>query len=108
MRKMSLVSVALVALLQAGAWGQTPAGADRFDILLRNGTVIDGTGAAPFRADLAIAGRHIARIGALKRYTAAVDIDVTGLYVATGFINLHSHASPAALATAENMLTQGV
>ena len=37
-----------------------------------------------------------------------MEIDVAGLYVAPGFINIHSHASPAALATAENMLTQGV
>ena len=37
-----------------------------------------------------------------------MEIDVAGLYVAPGFINIHSHASPTALATAENMLTQGV
>ena len=50
----------------------------------------------------------MARIGNLSNETALVEIDVTGLYVAPGFINIHSHASPAALATAENMLTQGV
>jgi N-acyl-D-aspartate/D-glutamate deacylase len=39
---------------------------------------------------------------------ALTAIDATGLYVTPGFINLHSHAAPAALSTAENMLTQGV
>jgi N-acyl-D-aspartate/D-glutamate deacylase len=98
----------ILLLLQAGTGGQAPASADRFDAILRNGSIIDGTGGPPFRADIAIVGGHIARVGDLSRVTAAVDLDVAGLYVAPGFINLHSHASPAALPTAENMLTQGV
>jgi N-acyl-D-aspartate/D-glutamate deacylase len=80
----------------------------RFDLLIRGGTVIDGTGAAPFRADVGVVGKHIARVGDLSRASAGTVIDAMGLYVTPGFINLHSHASPAALATAENMLTQGV
>jgi N-acyl-D-amino-acid deacylase len=98
----------VLLLLQAGAWGQSVERGDRPDIILKNGTVIDGTGSAPYRADVAIAAGRIAMIGDLSRMTAASEIDVTNLYVTPGFINLHSHASPAALATAENMLTQGV
>ena len=78
------------------------------DVILRGGTVIDGTGAPPFVADVAISGTHIARVGDLSRTTGRVELDVTGLYVTPGFINLHSHASIGALGTAVNMLTQGV
>lgn len=80
----------------------------RFDIVLRNGTILDGSGSLPYRADVAIANGRIARIGKLPLDSAAQDIDVTGLYVAPGFINIHSHASPLALPRAANMLTQGV
>lgn len=80
----------------------------RFDIVLRNGTILDGSGLLPYRADVAIANGRVARIGKLPRDVAARDIDVTGLYVAPGFINIHSHLVPAALPRAENMLTQGV
>lgn len=79
-----------------------------YDLVLRGGTIIDGTGGPPFRGDVAIAGAHIARIGALDGTAAVREIDVAGLHVAPGFLNLHSHADPAALATAVNMLTQGV
>ncbi|MBL8219092.1 MAG: hypothetical protein JNL62_07675, partial [Bryobacterales bacterium] len=82
--------------------------AQPFDVLLRNGTVIDGTGAKPYRADVAIRNGFIHRIGDLSRERASIELDVTGLVVAPGFINLHSHVSPAGVATAVNMLTQGV
>jgi N-acyl-D-amino-acid deacylase len=79
-----------------------------FDVILRGGTVIDGTGRPAFVADVGIVGAHIAGVGDLSTGTAPVEIDARSLSVAPGFINLHSHASPDALATAENMLTQGV
>jgi N-acyl-D-amino-acid deacylase len=77
-------------------------------LIIRNGTVIDGTGAARYRADVAIANGFVVRVGDLSSEHGAADIDAAGLYVAPGFINIHSHASPDALSTAENMLTQGV
>jgi len=79
-----------------------------FDIILRGGLVFDGTGAPGFRADVGIFKGHIAEIGDLRNRRAPIDIDVAGLYVTPGFINLHSHATPAGLSRAENMLTQGV
>ena len=79
-----------------------------YDVILRNGTVVDGSGGLPFTADVAISGSRIAEVGALKSRSATLDLDVTGLVVAPGFINIHSHASAAALPRAENMLTQGV
>ena len=82
--------------------------APSFDIILRRGIVIDGTGLPRYRADVAIAGGFIARVGDLSKARAAEEIDAAGLFVAPGFINIHSHASPSALPRAENMLTQGV
>jgi N-acyl-D-amino-acid deacylase len=79
-----------------------------FDIILRGGTVLDGTGRPGYRADVGVRGVHIARIGDLSRDSAGTVIDVSGLVVAPGFINIHSHAVPAALPTAANMLRQGV
>jgi N-acyl-D-amino-acid deacylase len=80
----------------------------QYDVIVRHGTVVDGTGAPRYRADVAIAGGSIARVGDLANARAEVDIDATGLFVAPGFINVHSHATPDGLMTAANMLTQGV
>src|SRR5688572_8846159 len=95
-----------VALVLAGVavHGQAPA----FDIIVRGGTVIDGSGNPRYDADLAIRNGFIAAIGDLGSATAATQIDARGLYVTPGFINIHSHAFPDALPTAVNMLTQGV
>jgi N-acyl-D-amino-acid deacylase len=77
-----------------------------FDLIVRGGSVLDGTGRPAYRADVGVAEGRIARIGDLSRDTAATVIDASGLVVAPGFINIHSHAS--ALSTAANMLKQGV
>jgi N-acyl-D-amino-acid deacylase len=82
--------------------------ADRFDIIIRHGTILDGSGGSRVRADIAIADGAVVRVGNLAAERAAVELDATDLYVAPGFVNIHSHASPDALPTAENMLTQGV
>ena len=79
-----------------------------FDLVIRHGTIVDGTGRPRFQGDVGIRGGHIAAIGDLDDATAVESIDATGLFVTPGFINIHSHASPDALATALNMLTQGV
>ena len=102
MRKAAIV---LAALLTTG--GTAPP-ADHFAVILRHGTIVDGSGLVPYQADIAIAEGRIARIGNLSRATGKLELDVRGLYVTPGFINIHSHPAPAALVTAENMLTQGV
>jgi N-acyl-D-aspartate/D-glutamate deacylase len=76
------------------------------DLIVRGGSVLDGTGRPAYRADVGVSAGRITRIGDLSRHTAATVIDAAGLVVAPGFINIHSHAS--ALTTAANMLTQGV
>lgn len=80
----------------------------QYHTILRNGTIIDGSGLPPYRADVGLRGDYVAAVGTLAKASAEREIDVTGLYVTPGFINIHSHASPAALSRAENMLTQGV
>ncbi|AZG17232.1 N-acyl-D-amino-acid deacylase family protein [Cupriavidus pauculus] len=62
-----------------------------FDLVLRGGTVIDGTGAARFDADVAIVGRRIAAIGDLCGAVGHSELDVRGRIVAPGFIDAHTH-----------------
>ena len=63
-----------------------------FDTLIANGTVIDGTGRLRYDADVGITGGKIAAIGSLEDSEAARVIDATGLVVAPGFIDMHSHS----------------
>jgi N-acyl-D-amino-acid deacylase len=79
-----------------------------FDLILRGGTIVDGTGDPAYVADVAVNGKHIAQIGDLASAVGAEEIDVAGLVVSPGFINIHSHATPEGLPTAINMLSQGV
>ena len=81
-----------------------------FDVLIRNGRVVDGTGKRPRVADVAIRGDLIAAIGRLKGGTAKTVIDARGLVVAPGFINMLSWA-PRTLETdgrAQSDIRQGV
>lgn len=98
----------LAALLLAVPLHAQPSAPATYDMILRGGTVVDGTGAPRQRADVAIARGRIAAIGDLTGASATEVLDVRGLFVAPGFINMHSHAMPAVLPTAANMLTQGV
>ncbi len=64
-----------------------------FDLLIKNGTVIDGTGEARFTADVAITGEKIAAIEPhIPVEEARQVIDAQGLVVAPGFIDIHSHS----------------
>src|SRR6266498_2275965 len=62
--------------------------APEFDILIKNGTIIDGSGAPRYKADVVIKGDRIARIGSLSAAQAKRVVDVTGLVVAPGFIDM--------------------
>ena len=109
MRRLLPAALTAVLIPLGAPEAQTPAPTPApYDLILRGGTVVDGTGAPRYRADVAITRGYIARVGDLANATARTEIDVRGLFVAPGFINIHSHAVPAALPTAENMLTQGV
>src|SRR5437762_13486184 len=64
---------------------------DRYDLVIRNATVIDGTRAPRYEADIAAAGGRIAAIGKLDDARADVDIDASGKVAAPGFIDSHTH-----------------
>ena len=81
-----------------------------YDIVLRGGRVLDGTG-APWRvADVGIRRDRIVRVGRLGRSRAAQTIDASGCYVAPGFIDIHTHSDVGILVerTAECAVRQGV
>lgn len=81
-----------------------------FDLILRGGAVVDGTGADAFRADVGVLGDRIAAIGDLSDAEAKRVIDVSGKYVVPGFIDPHSHADLSVLfePSMTNYLMQGV
>lgn len=81
-----------------------------YDFILRGGTVVDGTGKPAYKADVAIKDGKIAEIAANIVGEAKEVIDVTGLAVAPGFIDIHSHSDTAFLkdGRCESKLYQGV
>lgn len=109
MRRLLLTSLALLtsAVATSFASGARPR-ATTFDLIVRHGTIVDGSGRVRFVGDVGIAGGTIAAIGDLSQATAPTDIEARGLMVTPGFINLHSHATRPGLQVADNMLSQGV
>ena len=80
-----------------------------YDLLITNGLIIDGTGSAPYRADVAVSQGDIVAIGSLPG-TAQHTLDAAGLVIAPGFIDLHTHSDMSFLldATAQSKVRQGV
>jgi N-acyl-D-amino-acid deacylase len=66
-----------------------------YDIVIRNGQVVDGTGKDKFSADVAIKGDRIAAVGAPGSFKGASEIDAAGKVVAPGFIDVHTHDDTA-------------
>jgi N-acyl-D-amino-acid deacylase len=106
MTRLCLVSVLLLlpGILQA----------QDFDIIIRNGRVLDGTGNPAFLADVGIRGDEIVAVGPLGNASAARVIDAAGLFVVPGFIDMHSHADRGLVSDnldtrrAPNLVTQGI
>jgi N-acyl-D-amino-acid deacylase len=81
-----------------------------YDILIRGGTIYDGSGSKPYRGAVAIKGDRIVAVGARIRGEAKRTIDATGLAVAPGFINMLSWATESLIADGRSMsdIKQGV
>lgn len=81
-----------------------------FDIILSGGTIIDGTRAIPYKADVCIKDGKIAKIAENVMEESAEKVDISGLAVSPAFIDIHSHSdlSPLVNYTVESKLAQGV
>ncbi len=104
--KIGLAVFTLIAALSWSALGQQV----DFDLLIRNGRVVDGTGNPSYLADVGIRDGRIAAIGRLAERKATRTIDAAGLVVAPGFIDIHNHSDDTILedGNAESMVRQGV
>lgn len=88
-RSVFITALFSAALLLIAACGPAP----DFDVVIRGGTIYDGSGTEPYQADLAIKGDTIAAIGDLDTLRGRTEIDATGMAVAPGFINMLSWAN---------------
>jgi len=82
----------------------------RYDLIIRNGTIYDGTGSAPMTGDVAINGDTIARVGRLTNAVGRREVDARGMAVAPGFINMLSWATDSLMADGRSQsdIRQGV
>ncbi|MDF2709828.1 MAG: N-acyl-D-aspartate/D-glutamate deacylase [Nonomuraea muscovyensis] len=81
-----------------------------FDVIISGGRLLDGTGAPPYRADLAVSGDRVAAVGRLDGARAGTVIDARGRLVAPGFVDCHAHGDAAVFdpAVQQAALRQGV
>jgi len=86
MHRLPILVLALVAALPAATAAQQPAPA--YDLIVRNGRIIDGTGSPWYRGDIGVRDGHIAAIGDLAGASAKQGIDAHGMVVAPGFIDM--------------------
>lgn len=104
---LSLVPLALAFALAATP---TTAAEPEYDLLIKNGRIVDGTGNPWFHGDLAITGDKIVAVGRVPDGKAKRTIDAKGLVVAPGFIDIHSHSDDLILEDghAQSKIRQGV
>ncbi|MCC6731268.1 MAG: D-aminoacylase [Chthonomonadales bacterium] len=83
---------------------------DRYDLIIRNGCVIDGSGTPAFTADVGIRGDRIAAIGDLALAEASREIDADDRRVVPGFIDIHTHSDISVVfhPQMESMVSQGI
>ena len=108
MRKLTIIAIAASVLL---AFTESPnAQNPTYDLVLRNGRLVDGSGGPWYRGDIAIRGDAIVKVAASITDPAVRVIDVQGQVIAPGFIDIHTHARGGIFQTptAENYVRQGV
>src|SRR5690349_7905137 len=96
--------MALMVLLTISASGQ------EYDVVISGGRVVDGSGNSWFYGDIGINGGKVAAVGNLSNATATRKIDASGLIVAPGFIDVHTHieTNDLIVPSAPNFLFDGV
>jgi N-acyl-D-amino-acid deacylase len=102
---------AAFALICASAWVAEARAQESFDILIKGGRVVDGTGTPWYTADIGVREGKIAKIGRLTENSGRRVLDAAGLVVAPGFIDMMGQTATPMLkdpATALNLLTQGI
>ena len=87
----TLLAVACASIFGAATAAETPR--RQFDILIRGGEIVDGTGAPRYRGDVGIDGDTIVAIGELSSATGRKTIDAKGLIVSPGFVDMHAHVA---------------
>ncbi|HSE32366.1 MAG TPA: D-aminoacylase [Pyrinomonadaceae bacterium] len=110
MQKLLAVALIFALTVMTYAQGRSGSAQQQFDVIIRGGTVYDGTGRSPVNADVGIRGDRIAAVGNLSRATAPTIVDAKGLAVAPGFINMLSHSETSWFVDSRSLseLRQGV
>ena len=108
-RLMSSLSLIVIAAVLGGLAAGCAAPA-RYDVIISNGTVYDGSGSEPITGDVAIRGDEIAAVGDIGRATGELEIDATGLAVAPGFVNMMCWANESLIedGLSQSDIRQGV
>lgn len=106
------IALAALVLLASTFLALTSPGEEPYDLLIKNGRVLDGTGNSWYYSDIAIKDGKVAWMGKSADITAAETVDAEGLYVSPGFIDVHSHAagglSKESLSHGQPLLAQGI
>ncbi|MCH7989778.1 MAG: D-aminoacylase, partial [Planctomycetes bacterium] len=109
-RVASLISIAglffLMSITPKSSMGADP----EYDLVIRNGRIVDGSGNPWFYGDVAVLGDRLSAVGRIPRGSAKREIDAKGLVVAPGFIDMHSHSDFLLLedGNAQSKIRQGV
>jgi N-acyl-D-amino-acid deacylase len=106
----SAIFASFAAVLAVSCANPTDRGAADFDVVIKGGTIYDGTGSPGRRADIGLRGDRIAAVGDLSSAGAATLVDASGLAVAPGFINMLSWATESLLVDGRSQgdIRQGV
>ena len=108
--KLLSLTLILALTVMSYAHGIPAVSQQQFDVIIRGGTIYDGTGRAPVKADVGIKNDRIEAVGDLSGATAPTIVDAKGLAVAPGFINMLSHSTTAWFVDSRSLseLRQGV
>jgi N-acyl-D-amino-acid deacylase len=109
-RAARVIASVLAVILGAGSAATCGPGGPPYDLVIRNGRILDGTGSPAVAADVGVRDGKIASVGNLARATAAQVIDAGGLIVSPGFIDLHNHSDQQLISIpqADTYIRQGV